>query len=64
MKSSPERSFVNEFGPANTFVDYDLALKKAVNRLREVPRRLRRESALYRNHPRRGYRFVHGGSGR
>ena len=44
--------------PGNTFVDYDLALKKAVNRLREVLGDSAESPRFIETIPRRGYRFV------
>lgn len=42
----------------NTFVDYDLALKKAVNRLRELLGDSAENSRLIQTVPRQGYRFI------
>jgi TolB-like protein/DNA-binding winged helix-turn-helix (wHTH) protein len=44
--------------PGNTFVDYDLALKKAVNRLREVLGDSAESPHFIETIPRRGYRFL------
>lgn len=44
--------------PENTFVDYELALKKAVNRLREVLGDSANSPRFIETIPRRGYRFV------
>jgi TolB-like protein/DNA-binding winged helix-turn-helix (wHTH) protein/Flp pilus assembly protein TadD len=44
--------------PDNTFVDYDLALKKAVNRLREVLGDSAESPHFIETIPRRGYRFI------
>jgi len=44
--------------PENTFVDYDLALKKAVNRLREVLGDSAESPRFIETIPRRGYRFI------
>jgi len=44
--------------PGNTFVDYDLALKKAVNRLREALGDSAESPRFIETIPRRGYRFV------
>jgi len=44
--------------PANTFVDYELALKKAVNRLREVLGDSAESPRFIETIPRRGYRFI------
>jgi TolB-like protein/DNA-binding winged helix-turn-helix (wHTH) protein len=44
--------------PGNTFVDYDLALKKAVNRLREVLGDSADSPHFIETIPRRGYRFL------
>lgn len=44
--------------PDNTFVDYDLALKKAVNRLREVLGDSAESPRFIETIPRRGYRFI------
>lgn len=44
--------------PENTFVDYDLALKKAVNRLREVLGDSPESPRFIETIPRRGYRFI------
>src|SRR5215472_6481661 len=44
--------------PDNTFVDYDLALKKAVNRLREVLGDSAENPHYIETVPRRGYRFI------
>jgi TolB-like protein/DNA-binding winged helix-turn-helix (wHTH) protein len=44
--------------PENTFVDYDLALKKAVNRLREVLGDSAESPRFIETVPRRGYRFI------
>ena len=44
--------------PGNTFVDYDLALKKAVNRLREVLGDSAESPHFIETVPRRGYRFI------
>src|SRR5262249_31063044 len=44
--------------PDNTFVDYDLALKKAVNRLREVLGDSAENPRFVETVPRMGYRFI------
>jgi Tol biopolymer transport system component/DNA-binding winged helix-turn-helix (wHTH) protein len=44
--------------PGNTFVDYELALKKAVNRLREVLGDSAENPHYIETVPRRGYRFI------
>src|SRR5467141_2603562 len=44
--------------PGNTFVDYELALKKAVNRLREVFGDSAESPHFIETVPRRGYRFI------
>ncbi len=44
--------------PGNTFVDYELALKKAVNRLREVLGDSADSPHFIETIPRRGYRFL------
>jgi TolB-like protein/DNA-binding winged helix-turn-helix (wHTH) protein/Tfp pilus assembly protein PilF len=44
--------------PGNTFVDYELALKKAVNRLREVLGDSAENPHFIETVPRRGYRFL------
>lgn len=44
--------------PENTFVDYDLALKKAVNRLREVLGDSAENPHFIETIPRQGYRFI------
>jgi len=44
--------------PQDTFVDYDLALKKAVNRLREVLGDSAESPRFIETIPRRGYRFI------
>jgi TolB-like protein/DNA-binding winged helix-turn-helix (wHTH) protein/Flp pilus assembly protein TadD len=44
--------------PANTFVDHDLALKKAVNRLRDVLGDSAGSPHFIETVPRRGYRFI------
>ena len=44
--------------PDNTFVDYELALKKAVNRLREVLGDSAENPHYIETVPRRGYRFM------
>jgi TolB-like protein/DNA-binding winged helix-turn-helix (wHTH) protein len=44
--------------PDNTFVDYDLALKKAVNRLREVLGDSAESPRFIETIPRHGYRFI------
>jgi len=44
--------------PGNTFVDYELALKKAVNRLREVLGDSAENPHVIETVPRRGYRFI------
>jgi TolB-like protein/DNA-binding winged helix-turn-helix (wHTH) protein/Tfp pilus assembly protein PilF len=44
--------------PGNTFVDYELALKKAVNRLREVLGDSADSPHFIETVPRRGYRFL------
>ena len=44
--------------PENTFVDYELALKKAVNRLREVLGDSAESPHFIETIPRRGYRFI------
>jgi TolB-like protein/DNA-binding winged helix-turn-helix (wHTH) protein/Tfp pilus assembly protein PilF len=44
--------------PGNTFVDYELALKKAVNRVREVLGDSAESPHFVETIPRRGYRFI------
>ncbi len=44
--------------PGNTFVDYELALKKAVNRLRDVLGDSAESPRFIETIPRRGYRFL------
>ncbi len=44
--------------PANTFVDYELALKKCVNRIREVLGDSADNPRFVETVPRRGYRFI------
>src|SRR5438552_12339160 len=44
--------------PDNTFVDYELAVKKAVNRLREVLGDSAESPHFIETIPRRGYRFI------
>lgn len=44
--------------PKDTFVDYDLALKKAINRLREVLGDSADSPRFIETIPRRGYRFI------
>jgi TolB-like protein/DNA-binding winged helix-turn-helix (wHTH) protein len=44
--------------PGNTFVDYELALKKAINRLREVLGDSAESPHFIETVPRRGYRFL------
>jgi TolB-like protein/DNA-binding winged helix-turn-helix (wHTH) protein/Tfp pilus assembly protein PilF len=44
--------------PGNTFVDYELALRKAVNRLREVLGDSVESPHFIETIPRRGYRFI------
>ena len=44
--------------PNNTFVDYDLALKKAINRLRETLGDSADSPRFVETLPRRGYRFI------
>jgi len=44
--------------PADTFVDYDLALKKAINRIREVLGDDAESPRFVETIPRRGYRFI------
>jgi len=44
--------------PGNTFVDYELALKKAINRLREVLGDSAESPHFIETIPRRGYRFL------
>ena len=44
--------------PGNTFVDYDLALKKAVNRVREVLGDSAESPRFIETSPRHGYRFL------
>lgn len=44
--------------PENTFVDYELALKKAVNRLREVLGDSADSPRFIETMPRQGYRFI------
>jgi TolB-like protein/DNA-binding winged helix-turn-helix (wHTH) protein/Tfp pilus assembly protein PilF len=44
--------------PGNTFVDYELALRKAVNRLREVLGDAAESPHFIETIPRRGYRFI------
>ncbi len=44
--------------PRNTFIDYDLALKKAINRIREVLGDSAESPRFIETIPRRGYRFI------
>jgi len=44
--------------PGNTFVDYDLALTKAINRIREVLGDSAESPRFIETIPRRGYRFI------
>ena len=44
--------------PKGTFVDHDLALKKAVNRIREVLGDSAESPRFIETIPRRGYRFI------
>ena len=44
--------------PRNTFIDYDLALKKAINRIREVLGDSAQSPRFIETIPRRGYRFI------
>src|SRR6266849_7099207 len=44
--------------PKNTFVDYDLALKKAINRLRKALGDSADSPRFIETIPRRGYRFI------
>jgi len=44
--------------PADTFVDYELALKKAINRIREVLGDDAESPRFVETIPRRGYRFI------
>src|SRR5215467_12105800 len=44
--------------PDNTFVDYELALKKVINRLREVLGDSAENPHFIETIPRRGYRFI------
>ena len=44
--------------PKDTFVDYDLALKKAVNRIREVLGDSAGRPRFIETVPRHGYRFI------
>src|SRR6266481_9771790 len=44
--------------PGNAFVDYELALKKAINRLREVLGDSADSPHFIETIPRRGYRFI------
>src|SRR5215467_1368322 len=44
--------------PSDTFVDYDLALRKAVTRLREVLGDSAESPRFIETIPRRGYRFI------
>src|SRR6516225_4625442 len=44
--------------PDNTFVDYELGLKKAINRLRDVPGDSAENPRFIETLPRRGYRFI------
>ena len=44
--------------PSNTFIDYDLALKKAINRIREVLGDSAESPRFIETIPRRGYRFI------
>src|SRR5215467_9576734 len=44
--------------PKDTFVDYDLALKKAVNRIREVLGDSAESPRFIETIPRQGYRFI------
>ena len=50
--------FRQRLWPGNTFVDYELALKKAVNRLREVLGDSADSPRFIETIPRRGYRFI------
>jgi len=44
--------------PDNTFVDYELGLKKAINRLRDVLGDSAENPRFIETLPRRGYRFI------
>src|ERR1700682_891392 len=44
--------------PGNAFIDYELALKKAVNRLRELLGDSAESPHFIETVPRRGYRFI------
>jgi len=44
--------------PDNTFVDYELGLKKAINRLRDLPGDSAENPRFIETLPRRGYRFI------
>ena len=50
--------FRERIWPDNTFVDYELALKKAINRLREVLGDSAENPRFIETVPRRGYRFI------
>src|SRR5215470_6769747 len=50
--------FRERIWPDNTFVDYELALKKAINRLREVLGDSADNPHFIETVPRRGYRFI------
>jgi TolB-like protein/Tfp pilus assembly protein PilF len=50
--------FQNRIWPKGTFVDYELALKKAVNRIREVLGDSAESPRFIETIPRHGYRFI------
>lgn len=50
--------FRDRLWPKNTFVDYDLALKKAINRVREALGDSAENPRFIETLPRRGYRFL------
>jgi len=50
--------FRQRLWPENTFVDYDVALKKAVNRIREVLGDSAENPRFIETVPRQGYRFI------
>src|SRR3974390_3218229 len=49
---------VKRLWPAGTFVDFDLGLNKAVNRLREALNDSAEEPRFIETFPKRGYRFL------
>src|SRR5215472_3412691 len=51
-------TLVKHLWPADTFVDYEQGLKKAVNRLREVLNDSAEQPRFIENLPRQGYRFI------